>query len=224
MIAKPSLHFRGIGTGYLQYIGYYLVLKEHYDLRQVCFSGCSSGAYAAAVIALELSPVDAVVLPFQSQADRFNQLSFLGRWKGMLRDCLEALLPQGRDYSGLTNLEVGVQYLNKYEFINKFESRQDLIACLLSSAHIPFLVNYLPFDKYRGQYCFDPEFLGNYPLPEQRLLVSVDLSRKVRFSPKTKPQLFDMIAEGYRNAAGNSAPSHVFERLADQSHFRGCPG
>ncbi len=213
MKPQPSLHFRGIGTGYLQYIGYYLLLKKHYDLSGVSFSGCSSGAYTAAVMALDLSPIDAVVLPFLSQSDNFKSLAFVGKWKGMLQGCLEQLLPIDRDYSGLRNLEIGIQYLDKYELVKAFDSRQDLMACLLSSAHIPFLVNYRPFDRYRGKYCFDPEFIGSYPIPEERLLISVDLPRKVRFSPKTKPQLFDMVARGYRAAMKDSSLGTYLKEL-----------
>ena len=201
MAPERSLHFKGIGTGFLHYIGYYLYLKEHFDLSRVTFAGCSSGAYTATVMALNLNPVDAVVLPFLSQPNQFKALAFLGKMRGMLRNCLEQLLPLDLDYTCISNLEIGVRYLDRYALVKRFESREDLIACLLSSAHIPLLVDFRPFGKFRGRYCLDAEFAGAYPIPADRLLIHWELPRKVRFTPKTEEQVGDMVAEGYRRAA-----------------------
>ena len=205
MSSGKSLHFKGNGTGYLYYIGYCVYLKNHFDLGKMTFSGCSSGAFTATLLALDIDPVDAVVLPFQSQAKRFSRFALIGNWKAMFRRCLERMLSESRDYRQLEHLEIGVQYLDKSELIDRFESKQDLIACLLSSTHIPFLVNFRPFDKYKGKFCLDAEVFSRYSVPEGRHRISYELSARDKFSPKTEPELFRMISDGYFRAMSDES-------------------
>ena len=45
--------------------------------------------------------------------------------------------------------------------VSRFESKADLIECLLASAHIPVLLDYKPCASYKGKLCIDGSALKN---------------------------------------------------------------
>ena len=218
-----SVHFRGNALGYLYYMGYYAYMTERFDLQGLTYSGCSSGSYMASLFALSLDPIDAITIPFQLQANQSHPLALIGNWKNRLKSCLSDFLPDELNYKDITNLEIGVQYLGKFKLCKQFHSKEDLMECILSSTHIPFLVNFKPFGKYRGQYCFDGELFPIYKIPEERLMIDVRPRLKEKFTPKSISQIISMVEEGYEMAAHDRTLNSYFAQrlIQDKSERSG---
>jgi len=205
-MTRKIIHFKGNATGYLSYIGFGLYLRQHYNLRHVKFSGCSSGAIISAIMALNIDLAKAAILLFQAQPKSTKQFAMVGNWKKRLKLYFENVLPNQYEYEKIDSLRVGVQFLNGFKFIEKFQSKSDLTNCLLASTHIPFIMNFKPFDKFRGRICVDGDLLRNYERKKEKegFFLHYDLSFIKSISKKNEDDFLKFIEEGYRSAAANT--------------------
>ena len=202
---KKTIHFKGNAAGFFYYIGYGIFMRQHYDLEDICFSGCSSGSISASLLALDINFINAVIIPFNLQAKKMNKLALMGNWKGKIRQYLDQILPKDIDYTQLRKLKIGILFLYKFQLFKSFESREDLLECILSSTHIPFFLDYKLFYTYRGKYTVDGDLFSRYKCPEGTFLIDCDISLKNRFSPKTAEQIIEFISTGYEKAARDNA-------------------
>lgn len=230
MNRKKTIHFKGNAAGFFYYIGYGVFMREHYHLNNVRFSGCSSGAISASLLALNIDFIDAVIIPFQLQAQQMNKLALMGNWKEKIRQYLDQILPTDIDYRQLKNLKIGVQFLYRFRMFNFFDSREDLLDCLLSSTHVPFFLDYKLFYTYKGKYTLDGDLFSSYKCPKETHFISCTVSLDTRFAPKTEAQIMQLILSGYQEAlkdntlanylsterkqkTGNEASSSFFKEL-----------
>lgn len=205
MTRKKTIHFKGNAAGFFYYIGYGIFMRQHYHLENVCFSGCSSGAISASLLALDINFINAVIIPFRLQAKKMNKLALMGNWKEKIRQYLDQILPKEIDYKELRNLKIGILFLYKFKLFKKFDSREDVLECLLSSTHVPFFLDYKLFYQYRGKYTIDGDLFSRYKCPKETLLIDCDISIKNRFTPKTEEQIIQFILTGYDIAASDTA-------------------
>ncbi len=205
MTRKKTIHFKGNAVGLFYYVGYGIFMREHYHLEKVCFSGCSSGAISASLLALDINFIKAVIIPYKLQAQQMNKLALMGNWKGKIRQYLEQILPKEVDYKQLKRLNIGVLFLYKFQLLTGFESREDLLECILSTTHVPFLLDYKLFYKYKGKYTIDGDLFSRYKCPKGTFLVDCDISINDRFTPKTEEQIIQFILTGYEKAAKDVA-------------------
>lgn len=202
---NKTIHFKGNAAGFFYYIGYGVFMREHFDLENVQFSGCSSGAISASLLALDINFVHAAIIPFNLQAKQMNKLALMGNWKGKIRQYLDQILPTNIDYQQLKKLKIGVQFLNKFRMFKKFESREDLLECLLSSTHVPFFLDYKIFAKYKGRYTLDGDLFSRYKCPQGTHFISCSVSLDTRFTPKSEEQIIQLISAGYEAATRDNA-------------------
>ena len=83
----------------------------------------------------------------------------VGVWGRLVREWLQELLPEDAhercaSWCGICVLEV---LPLRRRAVATFETRDDLIECLMASVHIPFLLDYKPFSSFRGKLCIDGE-------------------------------------------------------------------
>ncbi|MEO1262839.1 MAG: patatin-like phospholipase family protein [Bacteroidota bacterium] len=202
---KKTIHFRGNATGFFNYIGCGLFLRHHYNLSEVRFSGCSSGSIISAIMALEVDFNQAVMIPFQLQPRSNNQLALMGNWKNKLETYLWHILPAHKNYRSMERIRVGVQFMDGFQFFNSFESKDDLINCLLASTHIPFFMNLKPFDHFRGKKCVDGALFSRHDRLKEK--GTFYLNHKIPFikgiSLKSEQELIQLIKDGFLEAATN---------------------
>jgi len=211
---KKTIHFRGNATGYFYYIGYGLLLNNHYNLKEIQFSGCSSGAIIATLLALELDLKEAATAIVQVQPKKTHPFALLGNWKKRLKEYLEYILLVERDYETVANLRIGVEFIHQFRFIQSFTSKQDVIACLLASTHIPFFMDFKPLGTFRGKYCIDGDFFRGYERMKESnvLYINSEIPVLKSLSPLSENQITQLIIKGYRDAA---ADKQLFEYLGD---------
>jgi len=211
---KKTIHFKGNATGYFYYIGYGLLLRNHYNLKAIQFSGCSSGAIIATLLALNLDLKKAATAIVQVQPKKTHPFALLGNWKKRLKEYLEYILPVERAYETVTNLRIGVEFIHQFRFIHSFTSKQDVIACLLASTHIPFFMDFRLLGKFRGKYCIDGDFFRGYERMKESnvLYINSEIPVLKSLSPLSEEQIIQLIIKGYRDAAANK---QLFEYLGD---------
>ena len=216
---KKIIHFRGNATGFFNYIGCGLFLRHHYDLREVKFSGCSSGAIISAIMALEVDFNRAVIIPFQLRPNGNKQLALMGNWKRKLRAYLESILPANKNYIHLEGLRVGVQFMDGFQFFNSFQSKDDLVNCLLASTHIPFFMDYKPFDKFRGKKCVDGDIFSRYERLKEKgtMYLNYEVPFRKGVSLKTEKEVIQLIKNGFIEAAQNKELNNYLKEFQTNS-------
>jgi hypothetical protein len=153
-------------------------LNERYDLRQCELQGASAGGLAIALLACDIDIRHATEAAYRLATENNlyeRPLALVGVWGRLLREWLEELLPEDahercESWIKVSVLEVNFPPLESTTFpsdpfvrkaYSHFESKQDLIECLMASAHIPLLLNYKPFTTFRGRLCIDGSALKN---------------------------------------------------------------
>ena len=139
-------------------------LGERYDLDPAnCrLLGASAGALAIVLHAcgVDFRHATRVAYRLAEENDLYERrLALVGVWGRLVREWLQELLPEDAhercaSWCGICVLEV---LPLKRRAVTTFETRDDLIECLMASVHIPFLLDYKPFSSFRGKLCIDGE-------------------------------------------------------------------
>lgn len=93
-------------------------------------------------------------------------LALAGIWGSLVRQWLEEVLPE--DCAELCSSRVTISVMESESPIpwifplpyrrkgfSRFESKADLIDCLMASVHIPFFLDFRPFATYKDKLCID---------------------------------------------------------------------
>lgn len=176
-------------------------LSERYELRRCELQGASAGGLAIALLACDIDIRHATEVAYRLALDNNlyeRPLALIGVWGRLLREWLEELLPEDAHKRCESWIKVSVLEVNfpptfpseptsfpPEPFVRKayshFESKQDLIECLMASAHIPLLLNYKPFSTFRGRLCIDGSALKNNVFDnEENLLKQRKESESIR--------------------------------------------
>ena len=173
-IARRSIGFTFSGGGFL--LPYHLAciraLKEislignEGHCQQV--GGASAGSLAAAVVAcsLDLNVVDRAV---DEMTDECRKNGTWGKLGGCLREKLEELLPEDAHLRCNGRLHVAVTKVKPWgalrsKRVTHYESRDDLIAALLASCHLPILSTGSLTTSFRGRRVVDGGFTDVMPV------------------------------------------------------------
>ncbi|MFW7381981.1 MAG: patatin-like phospholipase family protein [Oligoflexus sp.] len=210
-------HFSGCGAAFPYSLGYAAHLRDNFCLgNNLHYSGVSAGALVAVCLRLK------VELPFAAElAYRYQQrlstrrLGLLGVWRQILVPYYHELLPDDINYDRLDRLHIKVTYINgQSTFIDRFESKGDLINAILASQHIPFFLDLKPWVQFRGRRCLDADVLCRpiYPAIRRKLIISPydkesDSSPKIGFleslSRKSRERIEELQNIGYDRAQRN---------------------
>jgi len=166
---------------------------------------CSSGAIISAIMSLEIDFAKAAIILFQAQPKSTNQFAMVGNWKKRIKVYFENIFPNEYKYEGLDTLRIGVQFLTGFQFIENFKSKNDLINCLLASTHIPFIMNFKPFEKFRGRTCVDGDFLRSYERDKEKegFFLNYEMTFIESISKKNENDYLRLIEAGYQTAAND---------------------
>jgi len=143
-------------------------LGERYDLDpdNCRLLGASAGALAIVLHAcgVDFRHATRVAYRLAEENDLYERrLALVGVWGRLVREWLQELLPEDAhercaSWCGICVLEV---LPLRRRAVATFETRDDLIECLMASVHIPFLLDYKPFSSFRGKLCIDGSALKN---------------------------------------------------------------
>jgi len=165
---RPVIALPGGGIYFYWNAGALIYLKERYDLRECALVGASAGALAIVLAACDVDFRHATRVAYRLAEENNlyeRRLALVGIWGRLVREWLEELLPEDAHErcSGWTEvciLEVFPPPFHR-RAVSRFESKADLIECLLASAHIPVLLDYKPCASYKGKLCIDGSALKN---------------------------------------------------------------
>ena len=124
--------------------------------------GASAGALAIVLVACDVDFRHATRVAYRLAEENNlyeRRLALVGIWGRLVREWLEELLPDDahekcNERTRICVLEVFPPPFNR-SAVSRFESKGDLIECLMASVHIPFLLDYKPCSSFRGKLCID---------------------------------------------------------------------
>jgi len=130
--------------------------------------GASAGALAIVLVACDVDFRHATRVAYRLAEENNlyeRRLALVGIWGRLVREWLEELLPDDahekcNERTRICVLEVFPPPFNR-SAVSRFESKSDLIECLMASVHIPFLLDYKPCSSFRGKLCIDGSALKN---------------------------------------------------------------
>ena len=219
-MSERRIHFRGNATGFFHHLGRCIFLRHHYDLSQVKFSGCSSGAIMASIMTLNIDFIKVVIRPFQLQPKGQNRFALTGSWKKKMRLFFEEILADNYNYNELTRLRIGVQFMDGFQFFENFSSKEDLMNCLLASTHIPFFMDFKPFEKFRGRVCLDGDLFSAYERIKEEgvFYLNYEIPFLEAVSLKSENDLIQLIKKGYQEAKNNTELHSYLKEYQQTSH------
>jgi predicted acylesterase/phospholipase RssA len=163
---RVEIAFGGCGGMYHYLLGVASVLQKHFDLSNVVFSGTSAGCFPAFCLAAGYDVQELFVrwnLPFLKDV-RQSYTGGLLRWNNIVRRHTYEWLPQDvsvlhdRLYVWVTEVVDSVFRPSTFRpmLCSRWENREDLLNCLMASAHVPFLEPQLKLTQtFRGRRCID---------------------------------------------------------------------
>lgn len=162
MSKKEVFVFQGGGQYIYWMLGMVEYIKRWKDMKDIVMIGASSGALCAALVASGSSSDD-VLRATQKVYDKHRPterwFGVFGIWSTMLEEWLDELLPMNAHEICTDKVHVIIsRFIGPWMSVSSFESRRDLIECLLTSSHVPLYMNYMPFRKFRGHWCYDGDF------------------------------------------------------------------
>lgn len=155
---RQLLHFHGCGAAFPWMIGYARFVREQRGLSaRTHYSGVSSGALIALLLALDIDLDDAVTLAIDLQNEvSGRRLGLFGIWRSLLLKYYDHLIPEAAEVARLANLHIGLTELNRGTvYVSSFRDKRDLVGALLASQHVPFFMDLRPSARYRGQRYLD---------------------------------------------------------------------
>lgn len=80
-----------------------------------------------------------------------------GVWGAAMEEWLEELLPQDAAdrVRGKVRIVVNTAFPHQTIIVSNFRTRRSLIGWLMSACHLPFFMDYKPFYRHRGHWCYD---------------------------------------------------------------------
>lgn len=136
-------------------------LMEHFDLSRTQLIGVSAGGLAVTLAECGVNPDKAIKAAFRIADEEGvwgrGPGGLVGIWGPLVRQWLEELLPEdaGRRCTGRVKLVVTEVPSLRLQYIDSFESKQDVIDANMASVHIPFLLDGNPTTWFRGKQLMD---------------------------------------------------------------------
>jgi len=138
-------------------------LARRYDLRRVPMVGASGGAICAALARCGVPPEQITETAYRLAMDHKiweRPMGLVGGWGGVIEQWLHDLLPHDAHHRCRADLGVVVTQLPSWRqlSIDDFESKEDLVNCIMASAHVPLLLDARLSRSCRGVACVDGSF------------------------------------------------------------------
>ena len=196
------IHFYGTGTNFPFYFGVMQYLQENYILDNIILSGSSSGALIALICILKLDFMDILkkILEIQDEIIK-NHGSLLFIWKKYLIDFYNDIIPEKKEYNNIEIIETKISFsLSPIQKIvsKNFKSKQQIIDSLLSSQHLPFLLDKNLFHIKNNEYFIDgvlSDYLFNNNNNYIKIPNYINIFRLA--SIRTKEEIYNMFDIGY---------------------------
>lgn len=157
---QPAISWCGGGIYFFWELGVARFILENYSLKNVTLNGASAGALIAVLLACQVSPKEAVRAAHRlaNEAGVFDRpLGLAGVWGELIRNWLRELLPldAAERCQGRVRIVVTESPTLRLRYLDDFESKEDLIDCLMASVHIPFFLDGRAAFSYKGRQYID---------------------------------------------------------------------
>lgn len=158
------IRFGGAGIFFWWQAGAATYLQQHYDLSQTNFIGASAGAITASLLLVDANFYTAAKYAITQVEDLGldkSKSGLRGVWGGLVREFLEDMLPQQIDKKELARIHVVVtprQILEGRKLLSNFQDKEDLIAAIMASVHIPLFMDGKMWSEYKGKKYIDGSF------------------------------------------------------------------
>jgi hypothetical protein len=158
---RPILSIAGGGRYFFWYLGVMKYLLEYFDLSKVTLIGASAGGLVAVLSACNVNLDRAVREAYRLSVenDVFTRPAGLaGIWGEIIRAWLDELLPENAQElctDGRVKLVVTEALTLRLRYIEEFSDRDDLIAALRCTIHIPWFLDGAATRQYRGKRYID---------------------------------------------------------------------
>lgn len=151
----PILGIAGGGVFFFWEVGVLKYLQENFRLKETDIIGVSAGALCAVLVACNVNLDRAVrkAYDISIEADIWNRSGGLaGIWGPLVKQWLEELLPEDAHEMCSSRVKVIATKFPrmKLEYLDNFESREDLINACMASVHIPFFLDGNGTYSYKG--------------------------------------------------------------------------
>lgn len=163
--AAPSMYFTGAGIYLWWQLGAVRYMQENWDLEQLRNSiimGASAGSVSATMLLLNADVEQAPKIAIKLAKD-YGLFTRKGGLTGVCRELMQLwlndLIKDDFDRNHLRNLQVAITTSRgNHKLVNSFETKEDLVECLLASCHVPVFMDGKPLTTCRGELCFDGSF------------------------------------------------------------------
>ncbi|DBA05273.1 TPA: hypothetical protein N0F65_007435 [Lagenidium giganteum] len=162
-----QIGFGGCGGMYNYFLGVASVLQESYDLENVIFSGVSAGCFPATILALGIDVKEFFFkenLPLIEMAAE-QTYAGLGKWIPMVKENMLKMLEPDAYKKVDKRLYFSVTEIPKLKnhLLTTWESNEEMVDCMLSSAHVPIYTNSWT-SSHRGMQLVDGGLTNNHPI------------------------------------------------------------
>ena len=186
-----SISFCGGGFKGLYQLGVYNGLKSLNPklTKELHYIGVSIGAFSAAMCCCDVDINNKLMPLLINLTDDFrdNFYENVTTLSKRLRTICEECLPENAHEIASKRCHILILYITpnglKKEVISKFNSKEDLINCILASEYIPGWSDCKIF-KFRGNFCIDAAILDNYPILDENT-VRVSFNNSGNIYPET---------------------------------------
>lgn len=151
----PILGIAGGGVFFFWEVGVLKYLQENFRLKETDIIGVSAGALCAVLVACDVNLDRAVrkAYDISIEADIWNRSGGLaGIWGPLVRRWLEELLPEDAHEMCASRVKVIATKFPRMQlqYLDDFQSREDLISACMASVHIPFFLDGNGTYTYKG--------------------------------------------------------------------------
>ncbi|KAI8470674.1 MAG: hypothetical protein J3K34DRAFT_368355 [Monoraphidium minutum] len=161
---KPlRLSWAGSGVYFWWQLGAMQWLAQRYDLTRVPMAGASGGAICAVLARCGVDAADAAESAYQMAVDNKiwgKPLGLVGSWGGLIEQWMHDLLPADAAERCRGDLGVVVTEVPAWRqlAIDDFRDKEDLVNCVMASAHVPLLLDRQLTRPCRGSQYVDGSF------------------------------------------------------------------
>eukprot|EP00208_Stichococcus_sp_RCC1054_P007605 CAMPEP_0206138018 /NCGR_PEP_ID=MMETSP1473-20131121/3011_1 /ASSEMBLY_ACC=CAM_ASM_001109 /TAXON_ID=1461547 /ORGANISM="Stichococcus sp, Strain RCC1054" /LENGTH=361 /DNA_ID=CAMNT_0053531321 /DNA_START=477 /DNA_END=1562 /DNA_ORIENTATION=+ len=225
----PLLSGAGGGIFFFHQLGVLEFMQERYDMAapEMAYVGASAGSLLVVLAACGV-PAEAAVAGAARLAKEHGvferPLGVAGIWGNIIRAWLDELLPPDALERCRDRVSLVVTRVPSFrqQYLHSFTSREDLLDAVLASAHIPFLLNWAPVARMRGEWLLDGSLQDFIQWKNSDLLTCDGKAFVVDYSQdeKLKTERLDFL--GLKDEAGARhlmALGHAYAaRNADRIH------